>query len=231
MKKLYRKILNRLFKVVLTVFVFTILQVVLLAYINPPITTFMIYQYFTTDITSIQKDWHDIENISPNAALAVIASEDQKFLEHHGFDVEAIQTALEKNKESKRIRGASTISQQLAKNLFLIPSKSFLRKGVEAYYTVLIELIWSKKRIMEVYLNVVELGEGIYGVPMASQQFFKRHPKQLSSAQAALIATALPNPKIYKLNKPSSYMYNRQFWVQRQMRNLGGITIIQHWYE
>ncbi|MAC94968.1 MAG: monofunctional biosynthetic peptidoglycan transglycosylase [Flavobacteriales bacterium] len=231
MKKLFRKILKRLFKLLLAIVVFTILQVVILAYVNPPITTFMIYQYFTTDITSIQKDWHDIENISPNAALAVIASEDQKFLEHHGFDVEAIQTALERNKESKRIRGASTISQQLAKNLFLIPSKNFLRKGVEAYYTVLIELIWSKKRIMEVYLNVVELGEGIYGVPMASQQFFKKSPKQLSSAQAALIATALPNPKIYKLNKPSSYMYNRQFWVQRQMRNLGGTSIIQHWYE
>src|SRR5690554_6416071 len=191
----------------------------------------MTYQYFTTDVTSIQKDWHDIENINPNAALAVIASEDQKFLEHHGFDVEAIQTAIERNKESKRIRGASTISQQLAKNLFLIPTKSFLRKGVEAYYTVLIELIWSKKRIMEVYLNVVELGEGIYGVPMASKRFFKKSPKELSKAQAALIATALPNPKIYRLNHPTFYMQKRQLWVQRQLQNLGGTDIIKHWYE
>jgi len=131
LKKKLIKVILIIQKVILFIFLVTILQVVLLAYINPPITTFMTYQYFTTDVTSIQKDWHDIENINPNAALAVIASEDQKFLEHHGFDVEAIQTAIERNKESKRIRGASTISQQLAKNLFLIPSKNFLRKGVE----------------------------------------------------------------------------------------------------
>jgi monofunctional biosynthetic peptidoglycan transglycosylase len=223
--------LDYVLKIVFAFLLITIFWVVLYAHVNPPITSFMLYQYVTTDISSIQKDWHELEDISPYAAVAVIASEDQKFLEHHGFDVDAIQDALEDNRNSKRVRGASTISQQLAKNLFLIPTKSFVRKGFEAYFTVLIELIWSKRRIMEVYLNVVEMGKGVYGVPEASKQFFKKNPKQLSEAQAALIATALPNPKRYSLKRPSAYMYKRQLWVQRQMRNLGGTTLTDEWYE
>lgn len=229
--KSVKRFLNFILKFFAAFGLITFLWVFLYAHINPPVTSFMLYQSFSTSKTKVQKVWYPIEEISPYVPLAVIASEDQKFLDHHGFDIAAIQDALADNKKSKKIRGASTISQQLAKNLFLVPNKSFVRKGFEAYFTVLIELIWSKRRIMEVYLNVVEMGDGVYGVPKASHLYFQKEPINLSEGQAALIATALPNPKRYSLAKPSGYMYSRQQWIQRQMRNLGGQQLIKQWYD
>lgn len=191
----------------------------------------MVYKWWNTENYSIQKEWQDLEYIDSSIPLAFISSEDQKFLNHNGFDVEAIKDAVEHNKDSKRKRGASTISQQVAKNVFLIPTQTYFRKALEVYFTGLIEFIWGKRRIMEVYCNVVELGEGIYGVEAASKTFFKKPSKEVSKSQAALLATALPNPLKFSLKSPGSYQIKRQQWVLRQMNNLGGERILMEWYE
>jgi len=166
------------------------------------------------------KTWVPIEDISPNMVQAVVASEDNLFLEHHGFSFDDISKALKHNKKGKRIRGGSTISQQTAKNVFLWPKRSYLRKGLEAYFTVLIELVWSKERIMEVYLNIIETGNGVYGVEAASQQFFNKSASKLTKGQAALIAASLPNPRKYDIGNPSGYMLKRKSKIQSVMRQL-----------
>nr|WP_244152000.1 monofunctional biosynthetic peptidoglycan transglycosylase [Rodentibacter myodis] len=169
-----------------------------------------------------KSDWVNIENISPNMQLAVIAAEDQKFPHHYGFDFEAIKKAFQYNEKSKRqIRGGSTISQQTAKNLMLWHGQSWLRKGLEVPATMLLELGWSKKRILEVYLNIAEFGNGIFGVEMASRHYFKKSAKNLTQSEAALLATVLPNPIIYKVNKPSALVRKKQQWIMRQMSQLG----------
>lgn len=170
--------------------------------------------------------WTDWEEIAPQAALAVIASEDQKFPYHSGFDVEAIQMALEDAREGGRLRGASTISQQTAKNLFLWPGRSFARKGLEAYLTVLIELCWSKQRIVEVYLNVAEFGGGLFGITAASEHFFGKTPSELTVDEAALLAAVLPNPARLRVEDPSPYVRERQAWIRRHMRQLGGVDLV-----
>ena len=141
-------------------------------------------------------------------------------MDHQGFDIEAMEEAWENNKKGKRIKGASTITQQTVKNVFLWPSRSYVRKGLEAYFTILVELIWPKERIMEVYLNVIEMGDGIYGVEAASQTFFDRDASSLSKGQAALIAAVLPNPRRWSPAKPTNYIKGRQSWIMRQMSNL-----------
>ncbi|MGB4413314.1 MAG: monofunctional biosynthetic peptidoglycan transglycosylase [Paludibacter sp.] len=156
------------------------------------------------------KDWVSIDNISPNMVQAVVASEDNLFMEHHGFSLTDINKAIKHNKKGKRIRGGSTISQQTAKNVFLWPRRSYLRKGLEAYFTVLIELFWSKERIMEVYLNVIETGDGTYGVEAASQKYFGKSAKYLTKSQAALIAACLPNPRRFSAGNPSGYILRRK---------------------
>lgn len=161
--------------------------------------------------------WTPREEISLRLKSAVIASEDWKFFEHNGFDWPAIEKALRHNQRSARVRGASTISQQTAKNVFLWPSRSWVRKGLEAYFTVLIEVLWSKDRIMEVYLNVVEFGDGIYGVGAASNIYFHKLPAQLSSSEAALLAAVLPNPRRLLVAHPSPYVRFRQTMIQRRM--------------
>ena len=191
----------------------------------------MVYKWWNQENYSIDYRWEDLEEIDSSLPLAFISSEDQKFLDHNGFDVAAIKKAMESNKGAKKIRGASTISQQVAKNVFLLPTKSYFRKGLEVYFTFLIELVWGKERIIEVYVNVVELGEGVYGAEAAAQKYFKKSANKLSRSDAALMATALPNPLIYKLKKPSGYMLKRQQWVLRQMRNLGGEALLSEWYE
>lgn len=170
--------------------------------------------------------WTDWEAIAPHAALAVIASEDQKFPDHHGFDVEAIQMALDEARDGGRLRGASTISQQTAKNLFLWPGRSFFRKGLEAYLTVLIELCWSKQRIVEVYLNVAEFGDGLFGITAASERFFAKNPADLTADEAALLAAVLPNPARLRVDQPSPYVRERQAWIRRHMRQLGGVDLV-----
>ncbi len=164
-------------------------------------------------------DWEPLENISPSLPVAVIASEDARFMEHHGFDYEAIEHAAKRNREhpEKRKLGASTISQQTAKNVFLWPGRSWTRKGFEVYFTTLIELLWSKQRIMEVYLNSIEMGEGIYGAQAVAEEHFGKDAKDLSKAQCALIAATLPNPRKFSSKSPSSYMLKRQARILKEM--------------
>ena len=161
-------------------------------------------------------------SLAPWLPLAVIASEDQKFLEHWGFDLDSIEQAWESYRQGGRLRGASTISQQTAKNLFLWPEQNMIRKGLEAGLTALIELLWPKRRIIEVYLNIAEFGRGIYGVDAASQHFFGIPPRSMTAQQAALLAAVLPNPKHYRVESPTSYIRERVDWIRRQMRQLGG---------
>jgi monofunctional biosynthetic peptidoglycan transglycosylase len=168
----------------------------------------------------LYKDWEPMSNISKNAPQAVVGAEDQKFLEHKGFDFEAMEKAWENNKKGKRIKGASTITQQTVKNVFLWPSRSYVRKGLEAYFTVLVELLWSKERIMEVYLNVIEMGDGVYGIEAAAQTYYKKPAAKLSRSQAAMIAAVLPNPRRWSPARPTAYIKGRQSWIMRQMNNL-----------
>ncbi|MCQ4968833.1 MULTISPECIES: monofunctional biosynthetic peptidoglycan transglycosylase [Atlantibacter] len=175
-------------------------------------------------------DWVGMDEISPWMGLAVIAAEDQKFPEHWGFDMAAIQKAVAHNERNEnRIRGASTLSQQTAKNLFLWDGRSWVRKGLEAGLTVGIETVWSKRRILTVYLNIAEFGDGIFGVEAAARHYFNKPASQLSASQAALLAAVLPNPLRFKADAPSGYVRSRQAWILRQMRQLGGEEfMVQH---
>lgn len=173
-------------------------------------------------------DWVSMDDISPLMGLAVIAAEDQKFPEHWGFDVSAIEKALEHNERNeKRIRGASTLSQQTAKNLFLWDGRSWVRKGLEAGLTLGMETVWSKKRILTVYLNIAEFGDGVFGVEAAAQRYFHKPASRLSLSEVALLAAVLPNPLRFKANAPSGYVRSRQAWIMRQMRQLGGESFMR----
>ena len=173
-------------------------------------------------------DWVSMDEISPWMGLAVIAAEDQKFPDHWGFDVTAIEKALAHNERNEnRIRGASTLSQQTAKNLFLWDGRSWVRKGLEAGLTLGMETVWSKKRILTVYLNIAEFGDGIFGVEAAAQRYFHKPASRLSLSEAALLAAVLPNPLRFKANAPSGYVRNRQAWIMRQMRQLGGESFMR----
>ena len=168
----------------------------------------------------LKHHWVQLEDMSEYLPVAVIASEDQRFTEHHGFDFVAIQQAVDEHKAGKKLRGASTISQQTAKNVFLWPGHSWIRKGLEAYFTVLIELFWGKRRIMEVYLNSIETGDGIYGAEAVAQQHFGRPAGKLTKANCALVAATLPNPRKYSSKSPSRYVLRRQSAILRQMRHI-----------
>lgn len=173
-------------------------------------------------------DWVSMDEISPWMGLAVIAAEDQKFPEHWGFDVSAIEKALAHNERNEnRIRGASTLSQQTAKNLFLWDGRSWVRKGLEAGLTLGMETVWSKKRILTVYLNIAEFGDGVFGVEAAAQRYFHKPASRLSLSEAALLAAVLPNPLRFKANAPSDYVRSRQAWIMRQMRQLGGESFMR----
>jgi monofunctional biosynthetic peptidoglycan transglycosylase len=178
---------------------------------------------FEDSETIFSHDWEPLENISPNLQKAVIASEDGNFLKHSGFDFDAMQKAFKNNKKGKRIKGGSTISQQTAKNVFLWQGRSYLRKGLEAYFTVLIELIWGKERIMEVYLNSIEMGNGVYGAKEAARHWYSTTAKDLTPQQAAGIAAILPNPRKFKASNSSSYINRRKAKIQRVMRQIGKI--------
>lgn len=186
----------------------------------------MLYRHFEDLIDkqtfkAIDYNWVGSEKISPNASAAVIASEDQRFFQHSGFDFNSIQSSIDVYRDGGKLRGASTISQQVAKNLFLSPSKSFLRKGVEAWFTLLIEILWNKERILVMYLNIVEFGDHLFGIEAASRHYFGIPAKQLSRSQAALLAATLPNPITLRAKHPSNYVLKRQHWILRQMQNLG----------
>jgi len=205
----------------------SILSVILFRWIPVPVTPLMIIRCVEQKIDGkemmLKKDWVPFEKISPHLQLAVVCSEDQNFLKHNGFDFEAIEKAIEYNENHKKKRGASTISQQTAKNVFLWSGRSWIRKGFEVYFTFLIETFWSKERIMEVYLNVIEMGDGVYGAEATANYFFKKSASNLSKGDAALIAAVLPNPIKFNLKKPSAYMYKRQSWILNQMAQWGGV--------
>lgn len=211
---------------------FTALLVVPLRWVNPPTDAFMLESrlsaWYRRDPRYVFRHrWADLARISPNLALAVIASEDQKFPYHWGFDFEAMKAAYEHDREGRRIRGGSTISQQLAKNLFLWGGRNYLRKAIEAYFTIWLEGCWPKRRILEIYLNVVEFGRGTYGAQAAAWRFFHEPASRLTPSQAALLAAVLPNPRIYRVNAPSAYVERRRAWILGQMRALGGPAMLR----
>ena len=198
--------------------------VVAFRWIDPPTSAFMIRERLAAPI---RHRWVDDANISAHLKVAVIAAEDQNFPAHHGFDLKSINDALEDRQRGKRVRGASTISQQVAKNLFLWPEQSWIRKGLEAYFTVLIETLWPKQRILEVYLNVAEFGRGVFGVGAASDVYFRKRASRLNPYDAALLAAVLPSPKRMRVNAPSNYVRSRQEWILGQMRGLGGTALLK----
>jgi monofunctional biosynthetic peptidoglycan transglycosylase len=203
-------------RIFIILFIAQLVYIVLLKWINPPITITQFVSWISGH--GLKRDYVSGSSISYNAKLAVIASEDQLFPDHSGFDWKSIKKAMKYNeKKPGRIRGASTISQQTAKNVFLWQRKSFLRKGLEAYFTFMIELIWGKKRILEIYLNVIETGDGIFGIEIASRKYFNKPAKNLTRQEAAMIAACLPSPKRYKVKPASSYILSKSKWIIRQM--------------
>jgi len=219
-------------KLVLTLFLMSIAWVLLYKWIDPPATLHMIKRRAEAGKEgkadpTINHTFVSLEEMSEQLPLAVVASEDQLFLQHHGFDVEAILDAFKRNRKGGNIRGGSTISQQVSKNVFLWHGRSYLRKAVEAYFTVLIELIWGKERIMEVYLNIAEMGDGVFGVEAASQLYFKKSAKAIGRQQAALLAAVLPNPIKYSAKNPSGFVLRKRGRIARAMGRLGGITYIK----
>lgn len=213
-------------RIFLILFFGQLLYIVLLKWINPPITLTQIGSVLRGE--GLKRDYVDISAIHSNAGLAVIAAEDQRFADHAGFDWKSIEKAVAYNKRKpNRVRGASTLSQQTAKNVFLWQGRSWIRKGLEVYFTGMIELVWGKKRILEVYLNVAEMGKGVYGIEAASQTYFNKKASKLTRNEAAQIAAALPNPKKYTIIPKSRYVARRSQWVLRQMRNLEGDAEIE----
>jgi monofunctional biosynthetic peptidoglycan transglycosylase len=233
-----KNILDRLaglaVRVTFGLFLTSLIAVLLFRFVPPVVSAFMIERYCRGLIVSrgqraIEYDWADWKEISPQIALAVVAAEDQKFPKHFGFDFQSIAEALEEMEEGVRFRGASTISQQVARNLFLWKEKSFIRKGLEAYITVLMEVLWPKRRILEVYLNVAEFGDGIYGVEAAARRFFGKSPSALTKKESALLAAVLPNPITLKVVAPSAYVKQRTRKIEKQMSNLGHSYLKDIW--
>lgn len=204
---------------------FSLLLVLVLKWLPVSWTPLMfvrVAQHIGDGKAKIEHDWVSADHIANSLQLAVVCTEDQHFLVHHGFDFEQIQVAMDEAEKGGRVRGASTISQQTAKNVFLWPSSSFLRKGFEVWFTALIELLWGKQRIMEVYLNSIEFGDGIYGCEAASKHFYHKSALYLSPAESARLAIVLPNPIRFNVGKPSGYMMRRQSWALTQMGYWGG---------
>lgn len=222
-----KKALNFSKKALLWFFGLSILSVLIFKWVPIPITPLMVIRVieskFDDSETVFSHDWEPLENISPNLQKAVIASEDGNFLKHSGFDFDAIQKAFKNNEKGKKIKGGSTISQQTAKNVFLWQGRSYLRKGLEAYFTVLIEFIWGKERIMEVYLNSIEMGNGVYGAEAAARHWYSINAKDLTPKEAAGIAAILPNPRKFKASNSSSYINKRKDKIMRIMRQTGKI--------
>lgn len=217
---LLTRLWKKLKRIALWIFVLHLVYIIVLRWVNPPITITQLTNW--VEGHGLKRDYVDFDAMSPNIRLAVMASEDQLFPDHNGFDIKSIKKALESNKKSKRIRGASTISQQVAKNVFLWQGRSWFRKGLEVYFTFMIELLWSKERILEMYLNVSEMGTGIFGVEAAAQKYFKKPASKLTRTEAARIAAVLPNPKKYKAEPASPYVARRTSWILNQMNNLQG---------
>jgi monofunctional glycosyltransferase len=220
----FKSIVEFLKKVFIILFVAQLVYIILLRWVDPPFTVIQLGSWIEGN--GLKRDYVSFDEISPNAGLAVIAAEDQIFPDHNGFDWKSIEKAMKHNEKKKRIRGASTISQQVAKNVFLWKGESvytkWFRKGLEAYFTFMIEAVWGKRRILEVYLNVAEMGKGVFGIEAASRKNFNKSAKKLTRTEAAMIAASLPNPKKYTVKPRSSYINKRYPWVLQQMNNLDG---------
>ncbi len=212
-------------KILLWFFALTIIWVLAYRFINPPVTLLMIQRNVERKANDkpakAERKWVKFEDISDNMKRAAVSAEDQLFLKHIGFDMKAIEKAFENNSKGKNIKGGSTISQQTAKNVFLWPGRSYIRKGFEAYFTLLIEVLWSKERILEVYLNVIEMGDGIYGAEAASQAYYNKSCSNLRRGEAALIAACFPNPRRWTPKRPTAYIKKRQYLIMRNMKRLG----------
>lgn len=228
MRKILGKIWTIIWKTCLAFFVLSIVSVIVFRWVPVPLTPLMIIrnieQIGDGKGLVMEHDWVSLEKISPKLQLAVVCSEDQNYLKHFGVDWGAIQKAMKENEKGKRIRGGSTITQQTAKNVFLWQGRSYLRKGLELWFTLLIEVFWSKERIMEVYLNSIEMGNGIYGAEAASKHWFHKSAKKLTKDEAAAIAAILPNPLRYKANPANGYISGRKAWIKQQM-NFWGNTL------
>ena len=223
-----RKIINIIKWMVVTFFVTTIFSVIIYKYVPVYVTPLMVIRAVSSS-ESIHHEWISLEKMPKDMVRAVIASEDAHFLSHNGFDFKAIKQAIEHNKKNNKTkRGASTISQQRAKNVFLWPSRSWLRKGLEAYFTVLIEFFWDKQRIIEVYLNSIEMGDGIFGIAAVADKHFDKEPEKLTKRQCALIAATLPNPIKFNSAAPSPYMRKRQRVILREMKS---VKIEDEWFQ
>jgi monofunctional biosynthetic peptidoglycan transglycosylase len=215
------KILKFVLKLIIGFLVISIISVIAFRWVPVPLTPLMVIrcieQKSDGKSMTLKHDWVSLEKISPKLQLAVVCSEDQNYLKHFGFDWGAIEKAMKANEKGEKLRGGSTISQQTAKNVFLWPGRSYVRKGLEAYFTLLIEIFWSKERIMEVYLNSIEMGNGVYGAEAAAQHWFKKTAVKLNKDESAAIASILPNPLKYIANPPSNYISKRKAWIKQQM--------------
>lgn len=217
-------------KLPLLAVVFSIVQVLVLRFVDPPFSSFMAIRQVQAWAGGemdfrVAYDWRDLDDLSSHVPVALVASEDQAFAMHNGFDMKAIEKARKSNARGKRVRGGSTISQQTAKNLFLWSGEGWtriLRKGVEAWYTVLIEALWPKQRILEVYANIAEFGDGVYGAQAAARTYFRKDASRLGASEAARLSAVLPNPKRYSVSRPGPYVQRRTRAIERQMRAIGG---------
>lgn len=227
-RRVYRFLLRVILLAILAFILLSLLLVLPFRWLNPPITMVMADRWIhSAEDFQLRKTWLSWEEIPKHAALAVVASEDQKFPLHSGFDLKAIQQALNERERRGGLRGASTISQQVAKNMYLWTGRSWFRKGLEVWFTMLIELTWSKQRILEVYLNIAEWGEGVFGLEAASQHHFSRSAANLTPMQAALLASTLPSPLNYNPARPAQHLYKRAEWNLQQQRSLGGVKWLE----
>lgn len=208
------------------------LQVLVLRFVDPPLSAFMLARQVEAWGSGdwsfrVAYDWRDLGDISPSLPVAMLAAEDQKFAIHHGFDIAAIEKARVDNAKGRKVRGASTASQQVAKNLFLWSGRSWIRKGLEAWYTLLMEVLWPKTRILEMYVNVAEFGDGIYGAQAAARSYWGKDASRLSPAESARLAAVLPAPRRYSVSDPGPYVQKRARWIERQMRQIGGADYLE----
>lgn len=232
-RSLLRRWLRRLAWLAIAWLASTWFAVLLLRFVPPPISAYMLERSIAASARGdasfhLRYHWVPFDRIAPSAPLAMVAGEDQTFPWNHGFDVASIRSAIDDAEAGGRLRGASTLTQQVARNLFLWPGGGFFRKGIEAYFTVLIDLTWPKRRIIEVYANIAEFGNGLYGVEAASLAYFHAPAARISASQAALLAAVLPNPRGWHANHPSAYVQRRAAWIERQMRQLGGPAYVLH---
>ena len=221
-----------LWKLPLMLVAVSVLQVLVLRFVDPPFSAFMAIRQVEAlragDLDfRVAYDWRDLEDMAAALPVSLVAAEDQNFARHQGFDLEAIEKAREHNARGGRTRGASTISQQLAKNLFLWSGRSWVRKGMEAWYTVLIEALWPKRRILEVYANVAEFGDGIYGAQAAARSYWRKDAERLTASEAARLAAVLPSPRRYSAQRPGPYVQRRTRWIERNVRRIGGTGYVE----